>query len=319
MFARQSLTYDAEPLVLVSEPYMDVEETAGEDLCGPQEPLIYIPLRKGRQGLSIEKRLQMLRMDLEDIESEPENVPISAMLYRENPIAEVHELVHRAGTYANPSETQTPDLSLKGEVPKLLAASVATSLQSDQGPSYVLRTGYPEQMREEMLDNAALASRLVSRLCKVEGVVGTWSHKLGFGSVTQSLNLCRKTLSRLDSKYLKVLNSQAETIKADLDMIAYQRDNLLGVNLDQLQVEELANLLDEVRAIAPALDPLVKRLTELRKSQELAAGFKLRLTKIAEQLTKAEQKMRETNLTELVEKWGKCKSHLQEALSHITT
>lgn len=319
MFARQSLTLDAEPLVLESDPGMEVEETETEDRNGPLEPLIYIPLRKGRRELSIAKRLQMLRMDLEEVEMEPVNLPISVAFCREDPVAEVHELVHRAGTYMKATETQTPDLSLKGAVPRLLAASMAISLHSDQSPSYSLRTGYPEQVREEMLDTAALASRLVSRLCKVEGVVGTWSPKLGFGSVTQSLNLCRKTLSRLDSKYLKVLNSQAETIKADLEMIAYQRDNLLGANLDQSQLDQLADLLSELRAIAPALEPLVRRLTELRKAQERAAGFKLRLTKIAEQLSKAEQKLREANLAEVVEKWGKCKLHLQEALSSITT
>jgi len=311
------MTLDAEPLVLEFDPHMEVEEV--EDRSGPREPLIYIPLRKGRQELSIEKRLQMLRMDLEGVEAEPADLPISAALSREDPVGEVHELVHRAGMYVKATEKQTPDMSLKGAVPRLLAASMAVSLHSDQSPSYSLRTEYPEQMREEMLDTAALASRLVSRLCKVEGVVGTWSPKLGFGSATQSLNLCRKTLSRLDSKYLKVLNSQAETIKADLDMIAYQRDNLLGANLDQLQLDQLADFLSETRAIAPALEPLVKRLTELRKAQEKAAGFKLRLTKIAEQLNRAEQKLRETNLAEVVEKWGKCKSHLQEALSSITT
>ena len=319
MTNRQSLSFEGEPLILESDPHMEVDPASIASPVHSQEPLVYIPLRKGRQSLPLEERIRMLRIDLWALDSETEDPAAGRSQAQEDPIGEVHELVQRAGAYVKATGTQALDLGLREEIPRLISTSVTTSLDPSQEPTYTLRTSYPEKIREEGLDAAALSTRMTSRISKLEAVVGSWTPKLGFASVLQSLTFCRKTLSRLDSKYIKILSSQAETIRADLDMIAYQRDNLLGGTIDTQQIDDLEDLLIQFRAISPALEPLLKRLTEARNAQELAAGLKNRLMKVNEGLNRAENKLKESNLGEVIEKWGKFKGFVMEVLRPVSS
>ena len=296
---------------------MDVEDPYGvaEELRR-QDPLVFIPIRKGRSTLSVERRLELLQMELGELDAEFESSPQEAAPKQEDVVCEMQEIAQRANTLAKAIGTATVDLTVKGEIPRMLAASIAGVLTSgEQEATYELQTSYPEKVNEEALDVASSASRLASRISKLEATIGLWKPSHGFLSISQSHSMCRKTLSVFDPKLIKVLSSQAEDIKSELEMISYQKDMLLGSSMDHQAVEELYDKLTELNAVQPVLELLVKRLSDLKRVHEEGAEFKARLGKVSEQLVKAEQKLKETGISELVEKWGKFKSQVSELLT----
>jgi len=296
-----------EPQVFESEGMMDLEEPQQPN---PQEELVYIPLAQDRSSLTPKARLNLLMQELSQInadlcEEKPstEKPPryYSSLL---NTTQQAEDLMRNEGHKIQ------GDLGIGSNVSRKLGHSLLKLLPISKAGTLELSEPYPEEYQEGQNRDLAVVANLSSRIAKLEEMLGVWEPKHGYYNIVQSLTSIKKRIQGLNPKKIEALNTQAEDVNAELDMVKNQLEMLQSASSEQKAIDELYELLGIVQEVAPALPPIIERLEAVKKVHDEGARFNERVHEIKNRQAKIEQKLKELNSQEMVEEWNAFKQQV---------
>ena len=309
--ARASFVSDSESQVY--EAQGELSPSAPPFESSPR-PLSFPALRSQQKStLSIEKRLELIQRQLEELDGEFAAVTHVVEHRLQDPVAEMRELVLRANGVAKEVGTQGVDWMWAGEGARRLAAAIAggSSAQKDVTCAVIATFSSPPE------DVSTQTKEVERRITALEAATGAWQPSFGFLTLSQSLSSCKRTTSKLDSSQVAALDDLAENITTELDVVNYRREMLFGADSDQMVIEQLYDLLTDLSRVQPALPLLVARLNDLKKVHEEGAQFKQRLEEVAGRLEAAEKQLGRTGVDLLIVNWQAFKDGLQSALAGL--
>lgn len=309
--ARASFVSDSESQIYEARGELDPSDPSLDSSPHPQSSTS--PYPKGKSPLPIEKRLELIQRKLLDLDEEFEAVTHIAVHTMEDPVAEMKELTQTANGMAKAIGTQGVDWMYGAGIARLLAAAIAGGMSAEKEVTCEVCASLPAAAE----DVSTLTKKAEGRIAALEAATGTWQPSFGFLSVSQSLNSCRKTLSKLDSAQIAAIDDLAENIATELDVVNYRREMLFGDDPDHLVIGQLYDLLMDLNRVQPALPLLVTRLNDLKKVHEEGGEFKQRLDEVAERLKTAEEKLGNTGIEQLITNWKCFKDGLEASLRDL--
>lgn len=290
-----------------------------EPVQNPQEPLLYIPLTKGRAKLSLEQRISLLRTEVLDLENEMNaQNDKEETLELPNPVSEVSHILNKAETLckARGVQGQVGVLS-SDDVSTRIGKALVNMLPQSESLTYEIQGTYSTEQTDAKYKQTEILAKLSSRLRRLEETVGYWHPDHNYVNIYQAIGYIRKKLTLLNPKKLDSINTHAEDVRNELDMLTSQLELLQGDILDSRMVDELYDDLNHCFEMGGFMPEILGRLDKIKKVHEEGSMFPQRMKELKELHRKLSEKLDTIGVNQVVEGWQDFKEKAQAKLNSL--
>jgi hypothetical protein len=290
-----------------------------EPVHNPQEPLQYIPLTKGRAKLSLEQRISLLRTEVLDLENEMNEEAVKEEAVEvPNPLTEVTHILKKAETLckARGIPGQVGVLS-PDDVSTRIGKALVNMLPQSEALTYEIQGTYSTDQIDAKYKKTELLAKLSSRLRRLEETVGYWHPEHNYVNIYQAIGYIRKKLTLLNPKKLDSINTHAEDVRNEFDMLTSQLELLQGDVLDSRMVDELYDDLNHCFEMGTYMPEVLARLDKIKKVHEEGSMFPQRMKELRELHRKLNEKIQTLGINATVEGWQEFKEQAQAKLNSL--